>query len=112
MHKKAKVLSSEDVKPPYLTEHYNVTSHTMGNINGITIAASRIQNCIMRQLNICKTMPHFVIMVPDNDLLKSNQTTVEIFDYSARKVCDRIATWLTSEINDAVHDRCKAMKKC
>ena len=111
MHKKAKMSSSGDVKPPYLTEHYNVTSHTMGDINGITIAMSRIQNCIMSQLNNCKTMPRFIIIVPDNDLLKSNQTTVDIFDYGARKVCDRIATWLALEINDAVLNGHKAMKQ-
>ena len=108
MHKKAKLVNAEGL---YLTEHYNISSHTMGDANGIRIAAARIQNAAIHQLNNCKTMPRMIIIFPDNDLVKNNQTSVDFFDYGARAICEAITDWLVSEVDDAILERRTAMKK-
>ena len=96
---------------PYILEHYNTSSHVMGDINGIKLAASRIQNCVVRQLNACKTMPRMIIIIPDYDVLITNLSVIEEYEFGARHICSEITKWLVDEIEDAVNDRKKQMKK-
>ena len=93
---------------PYLLDYYKVSSHVMGTTNGIRSTAARIQNCIIRQINACKTMPRMVIIIPDNDIIKHN--SISFYDYGAKKMCEMIVSWLVNNINKAITGRREDMK--
>ena len=94
---------------PYLFEHYNVSRHVMGNSNGIRNPAARIQNTIVQQLNSCKTMPRFIVIIPDNDILK--HSSVEMFDFGTRVMIEGIVAWMVNEIEHVVLTHREKMKK-
>ena len=95
----------------FIFGYYNVSTYTMGESNGIRIAATRIQNSVVRLLNNCKSMPRFIFIIADNDIIKNNQTSINFFDWGARKACNEITKWLLDEVQDAVIKRKKAMRK-
>ena len=47
----------------------------------------------------------------DHDVLCNNQTSVDIFDYGARNICNETTKWLADKIEDAILDSKKEMKK-
>ena len=80
--------NSEDKKAresaPYMLDQYTISSHVMGEVNGIQSVAAHIQNCLIRQLNKCKSMPRFVVFIPDFDIIKKAQLT---FTITVRRRC-------------------------
>ena len=97
---------------PYLLDYYNISCHTMGELNGIRSASARIHNCLVSKLNGCKTFPQFIIIVPDNDIIKSS--SVDFFDYGAQTVSETILSWLihnNEKIIAAQKEKMRKLKK-
>ena len=95
--------SSPKLTTPYMLDQYTVSSHIMGEINGISSPAARIQNCLIRQLDKCQTLPRFIVFVPDNDIIKSS--TIDFYDYSTRKMCDEITKWMAEDFINKISKR-------
>ena len=55
--------SAGKMETPYLLDAYTVSSHVMGELNGINSPAARVQNCLIRKLNTCTNMPRFIVIV-------------------------------------------------
>ena len=96
-------------RPLYLLDAYTVSSHILGNANGIRSPATRIQNCLVRQLNMCKSMPHLIIIVPDNDIIKTS--AIKFFDFGAKKMCEEITSWLIRENDRAITARKDSLRR-
>ena len=95
---------------PYLLDYYRTSSHvTKEDANDTESSSARIQNCVVRQLNLCHSMPRFIIVIPDYDILSDQKT--KFFDYGARKMCDEITDWLINAIEEEVFKRKNLMKK-
>ena len=109
LKREAEMAKPSPCRGPYVLDYYNVSCKVMGSINGITSTAARIQNCLIHLLNHCKTLPRFIIVIPDNDILK--HCTVDIFDYGAKLVCEEIVAWMVNELDRAVESRKEDMKR-
>ena len=81
---------------PYMFRYYNVKKFIPGNIASMsTSPVARILNNLIKAVNENQLLPHFIIIVPDWDILKS----IKYYDYGVSKIIGSTLEWLVREID-------------
>ena len=62
---------------------------------------ARIQNAVVQELNRCKALPRFIIIIPDWDILKS----LDLNDWGVSLAIEKCMKWLVREVNRAVQTK-------
>ena len=101
-------ISRGKLKKPYLLDAYTVSSHIMGELNGIQSTAARMQNCLVRQLDTTINMPRYIVFIPDNDVIKGSSG--EFYDFGASKMSQEIMAWMIDEYFDQITKRKKELR--
>ena len=86
---------------PYLHQYYNAKAiHessplTRGNTLGKKL------NGLITKMNDCEHLPHFLILIPDGDLVHA----MNHFEYGASTIIGRCLEWLINQIDQAITAR-------
>ena len=96
---------ANDTKPPYLFSNYNVSTFTTGD-KQIKNPMVKIVNGLIEAFNKYHTMPRFIIIIPDWDILKY----INFYKFGASKFIGTMVDWLITEVSSAVDDKKAEMK--
>ena len=91
-------MKKKDMSPPYLTEYYNTKPFYKENSGGINHLFSRIVNTFMYALNKCEQLPHFIVIIPDCDLVKD---VIEIKNPGELvRALEKVTHWMVKQIRN------------
>ena len=62
---------------------------------------ARFVNCLIKAVNDATKLPHFVVVVPDLDLLEY----LNHYSYGVEEVGDMLVTWVITKMKEAVNDK-------
>ena len=79
----------------YLHEYYNVKSFYELSKNGIQYRATRIVNAVVDAVNQTHRLPHFLIIMPDKDILAE----LDVFNYQVETILRQYVLWMVKQIS-------------
>ena len=85
---------------PFIYEQFNITGYSNGNVSSKN-AFSRMYNSFIQALNNKFKLPRYVVLIPDNDLVKS----IKFFDYGIKETFAETLKWLIVQIERALDAR-------
>ena len=97
---------ANDTKPPYVFSNYNVSTFTT-NDKQVKNRTVKIVNGLIEAFNKYHTMPRFIIIVPDWDILKY----INFYEFRASKFIGTMVDWLIKEVSSAVDEKKADMKR-
>ena len=102
-----KRLKKEENAMPYIYKQYNISYLIEDQLEGNTNAVAKILNAVIKGLNETAKLPRFIIIIPENDILKS----VNYFGFGISVLVGRCLNWLVTQIDRAVEARREKVKK-
>ena len=95
-----------DTASPYLFSNYNVSTFTT-NDKRMKNPMVKIVNGLVEAFNKYHTMPRFIIVMPDWDILKF----INFYEFGVSKIIGTMMVWLVEAIADAIDGKKANMKK-
>ena len=81
---------------------YNVNAFTSGPIaRAINNPMVKIVNCFIEALNRFHTLPRFIVVVPDQDIIKA----IDFYNFSISKIIQRSLEWMVRQFDRIIVDR-------
>ena len=62
---------------------------------------AHIVNCVIKDLNECKKIPQFILIIPDWDILLG----LQYFSYGIKEFVDKVISWMGEKIKSAIEEK-------
>ena len=92
---------------PYILEHYNASPLTTARTSQVHSPLARIHSALVNEINACKKLLRMIIIIPDQDIVKS----VDFYKFGITMIFDKVLKWLVNEINKVVSTKKDELEK-
>ena len=100
-------LWEDRITQPYIYEFYNFDCHYLSQLSPLKPLIVRIYNSLIKAINHSKTLPKYIIVIPDKDIIQS----LGMYDYGVYDLLEANVSWLVNRLAKAILTRRDQFKK-